>query len=148
VDREDGKGTCENCKQQFGYCLLHAGFAEVAYAYCDSCGKTAILSLWDKRFPHLADCPGQQEMCSALERYLAPCDCGGTFRRGATPRCPHCHKQLSAEIATAYLEKNAPGTKKGWRWQRNWSGLYGIVIGDNRIANNFALKPSATNPDS
>jgi hypothetical protein len=137
VDREDGKGICEHCKQQFGYALLHAGFAEAAYAYCDTCGKTAILSLWDKRMPRLPDCPGQQEMCSAMEQFLKHCDCGGRFRRGAKPRCPHCRQELSAELATNYLEGNAPGTKKGWRWQKNWSALYCIVIEGNRIANNF-----------
>ena len=137
MDREDGKGICEECTQEFGYCLLHAGFAEVSYAYCDSCGKTAILSHWDKRMPKLPDCPGQQEICSALEPYLKPCDCGGRFLRGAKPRCPHCSAQLSAEVAANYLERNAPGTKKGWRWQRNWSAVYCIVIGDHRIANNF-----------
>jgi hypothetical protein len=46
---------------------------------------------------------------------------------------------LSAELATTYIEHNAPGTKKGWRWQRNWSGVYGIVIEDKRIDNNFRM---------
>lgn len=32
----------------------------------------------------------------------------------------------SAEKATAWIEANAPGTKKGWRWQRNWIGTYAI----------------------
>jgi len=40
---------------------------------------------------------------------------------------------LSAVTATSYIESNAPGTKKGWRWQRNWSGLYGIVIEGRRV---------------
>ncbi len=137
MDREDGMGTCEKCTREFAYSLLHSGFAEVAYANCDSCGKTAILSLWDKRMPKLANCPGQQEICSELEKYLHVCQCGGRFKRGSHPRCPHCSEPLSAELATAYIEGNAPGTKKGWRWQRNWSGLYGIVIEGNRVVGNL-----------
>jgi hypothetical protein len=37
-------------------------------------------------------------------------------------------------MATAYIEINAPGTKKGWRWQRNWQATYCIVI-ENRVVN-------------
>ena len=89
------------------------------YAYCDSCGKTAILSEWDKRMPRLRNCPGQQEICAAMESCLLPRECGGRFRKGGTPRCFHCKHSLSAGAATSYIEAIAPGAKKGWRWQRN-----------------------------
>ena len=72
-----------------------------------------------------------------MEQYLQPCECGGRFKRGSAPRCPHCNEPLSPELATSYIESNAPGTKKGWRWQRNWSGLYCIVIEDKRVDNKF-----------
>jgi hypothetical protein len=72
-----------------------------------------------------------------MESYIQPCECGGRFKRGAAPRCPHCCQPLSAESATSYIESNAPGTKKGWHWQRNWSGIYCIVIENNRVDNNF-----------
>ena len=135
--REVSNGTCEHCKKTFGYWLLHSGFNDSVYAYCDSCGTTAVLSLWDKRMPKLRNCPVHQEMCSAMASDLLPCACGGTFRKGSAPRCPHCNKSLSAEFATKYLENNAPGTQKGWRWQRDWSGLYCIIIEGKRIENNF-----------
>jgi hypothetical protein len=83
------------------------------------------------------NCPGQQEICSAMEPCLQPCVCGGSFKRGSAPRCPHCNQSLSSEVATDYIERNAPGTEKGWRWQKNWSGVYCIVIEDNRVGNNF-----------
>jgi hypothetical protein len=51
-------GVCEHCQQQFGYWLGHCGFGDCVYAYCDSCGRTAILSLWDKRMPKLPNCLG------------------------------------------------------------------------------------------
>jgi len=72
-----------------------------------------------------------------MEPYIQPCDCGGSFRKGCTPRCPQCSKPLSAELAASYIESNAPGTQKGWRWQRNWRSVYCVVIEDNRVDNNF-----------
>jgi hypothetical protein len=48
---------------------------------------------------------------------------------------------LSAEVATGYIEKNAPGTSKGWRWQRDWQGTYCIVIEGRRIDNNWIPEP-------
>jgi hypothetical protein len=135
--REVSTGTCEHCRQQFGYWLLHCRFSDSIYAYCDLCGKTAVLSLWDKSMPILQNCPVHQEMCSGMEPYLPPCDCGGNFKTRSKPRCPHCNNNLSAEFASSYLERNAAGTQKGWRWQRDWSGLYCIVVEDKWIENNL-----------
>src|ERR1035438_399911 len=81
--------------------------------------------------------PGRRVLKDSPPVCHAPCECGGGVRRGAAPRCPHCHLPLSADLATPYIEMNAPGTKKGSRWQKNWSGIYCIVIEDKRINNNF-----------
>jgi len=35
---------------------------------------------------------------------------------------------MSASKATGFIEANALGTAKGWRWDRRWDGIYGIVI--------------------
>ena len=138
--RVDSIGTCEHCGRPFGYWLCHSGFADCSYAYCEKCGMTAILSLWNKRMPKLslgAGAWGQQEIPVELEQYLRPCECGGVFKRGASPRCPHCSQSLSAEAATTYIETNAPGSKQGWRWQRNWHDTYCIVIENRRVNDNF-----------
>ena len=120
-------GTCEHCDQQFSYALLHNGFNDTAYAYCDICGCTALLSAWspvpDGVPIRFHECIGKD-----VEPYLKQCSCGGHFRAGASPRCPHCKHPLSAEHATEYLEANAPGTSKGWRWQHNWMGLYCVIV--------------------
>ncbi len=137
VAREQSIGTCEQCDTSFRYWLGHCGFGDCVYAYCDFCGKTAILSLWDKRMPNLPNCPGQQEICLRMEPYLQPCACGGNFKKGCAPRYPHCREPLSAELAASYIETNAPGTQKGWRWQKNWSSCYCIAIEDNWVQNNF-----------
>ena len=82
-------------------------------------------------------CAGQQEICVELEKYLKPCCCGGAFKKGSSPRCPHCQKPLSAQVATHYIEANALGTKKGWTWQRNWRETYCIVIEKREVRDNF-----------
>ena len=126
-----GKGRCEHCRQDFDFNLIHNGFNETAYAYCDSCGCTALLSLRGKMPESLSLRYGPID--SKIEPHLAPCACGGHFRANAEPRCPHCNKTLSAEKATAYIEANAPGAAKGWRWQRDWRGFYAIVIEGRRV---------------
>ena len=120
-------GKCESCSADFSYDLLHSGFADCAYAYCERCGTTAIISGWGK-CPTGAPLEIHKAITAALEPFLANCACGGKFRAGASPRCRACTNLLSAELASLWIESNAPGTAQGWQWQRNWSGLYGIVI--------------------
>jgi hypothetical protein len=72
-----------------------------------------------------------------MEVHLEPCSCGGRFLKGSSPRCPECKQPLSASEATSYIEDQAPGTKKGWRWQQNWSDIYGVIINGLRVNDNF-----------
>jgi hypothetical protein len=131
-------GTCEHCSQTFGYYLIHSGFNDSSYAYCDTCGMTTILSSYDKRMPKLpSSCLPHSEICAEMESYLKPCECTGVFKKGSCPRCPRCRERLSAETATSYLERNAPGTKEGWHWQENWHETYCIVIEDRVVHGNF-----------
>jgi hypothetical protein len=129
-------GKCEHCACTFNVELLHCGFGDCSYAYCDSCGKTALLSGWSKEWPQGVK-RTQAEIAEEMVPYLEQCSCGGTFSKGNSPRCPACRKPLSAEKAAEYIEAQAPGAKKGWRWQRSWSGIYGVVIDGLRVADNF-----------
>jgi hypothetical protein len=129
-------GTCEHCNNTFGLELLHCGFGDCSYAYCDSCGKTALLSGWSKKWPAGIKCT-QAEIPAEMEAHLEDCSCGGRFLKGRSPRCPHCKQPLSADRAASYIEPQAPGTKKGWRWQRNWSDIYGVVLDGLRVVDNF-----------
>jgi len=49
---------------------------------------------------------------------------------------------LSAELAADYIEAQAAGTAKGWRWQRSWDGCYCIII-ENRVTNDNWKSPIA-----
>jgi hypothetical protein len=129
-------GICEHCKETFSIEIFHNGFGDSSYAYCSNCGRTAILSGWSNRWPKGVKCT-QAEIAPEMELYLRPCECGGRFVKGSAPRCPKCKQVLSADEATGYIEQQSPGTKRGWRWQRNWNGLYCAVINGQTVADNF-----------
>src|SRR5271169_833762 len=126
--REQDVGICDQCHKTFGYYLIHNGFNESWYAYCDRCGATAILSLYSPRTSKLWLGKMLQGLIPPeIEPHLRPCSCGGRLIAAATPRCPHCDQSLSPVAAADWIERNAPGAKKGWRWQKDWGGLYCIV---------------------
>jgi len=128
MSRRDGDAECAACGMQFGYKLVHNGFNNTAYAYCEKCGKTAFFSFYSPKVPSGArlDCG---PISSSIEPLVHPCDCGGRFRGSATPRCPYCRQPLSAELAAHYIERN----RGGWRWQNSWKGVYAIVVEDSSI---------------
>jgi hypothetical protein len=100
---------------------------------------TADLDLWSTALPKLpTGTLRQQVIPEEMEPFLKPCPCGGRFSSHAAPRCPRCSQVISADEAATWIEKNAPGTSSGWRWQRSWSGLYCIVIENRVIHDNFA----------
>ena len=131
--RKHDIGDCEHCKKQFGYYLIHNGFNDSAYAYCDTCGMTELLDGWKGPKTGEFQMLLHQNITQEVEPFLAPCQCGGFFRAGASPRCPHCRQPLSADRAADYIERQAKGTKKGWRWQRGWTSLYCIIIEDKVV---------------
>jgi hypothetical protein len=138
MGREKDIGRCETCGEKFGYYLIHNGFNDTAYSYCDSCGMTSLVGGWgDTKVPKEARLKIHGVISESAEPFLKRCQCGGRFRRGASPRCPHCNAELSAVGATKYIEENAPGAREGWRWQQDWVGMYCIVIEDKLVENNW-----------
>jgi len=111
--RQDGIGRCERCSGSFPYALIHNGFNQSTYAYCDACGRTALLDAYKlpSAFKHLV----ARAITSEAEVMLLPCMCGGRFTAESAPRCPACQHALSPRLAAGWLEANAPGTKTGWR---------------------------------
>ena len=135
--RSTATGTCDVCGQTFQYWLIHNGFNDSAYAYCDRCGCEASLNGYYKDVPPQAHLKIHGPINPEAEEFLQPCSCDGTFRADASPHCPHCKSPLSAEAARSYIEANAPGTAKGWRWQRSWKGLYSLIIEDRWVRDNW-----------
>ena len=131
MTQEQSQGTCEHCGRPFGYRLVHSGFGDSLYGYCVRCGKTAILGRLMPRRLGMESC-GAGPLPAGSEMKLRPCSCCGRFSGQASPRCPHCGEELSAELAAAYIEGNVRAGKgrwrKRWRWQRSWGQVYCIVI--------------------
>jgi hypothetical protein len=131
-------GTCDDCHKRFEYTLIHNGPSNSSYAYCDQCGKTALLDVAEARFPvELLKESAYKVIAAGVEKHLRHCDCGGKFSREGVPRCPHCRQPLSAVRAADYIEQQPPSMSHDWRWQKNWTGNYCIIVEGRQIRNNF-----------
>jgi len=127
------KGDCEHCFRSFHYTLLHAGFGDCSYAYCDSCGMLATFNYSNSFLVNMPPITNPHQVIDRLwEPFLSPCDCSGHFRAGAAPRCLHCNGVLSAQHAASYIERNTKGAGRGWRWQGNWTDVYCLAMEDPR----------------
>ncbi len=85
MNRKKDPGICETCHQAFGYHLIHNGFNDSSYAYCDRCGKTCLLDHWHKSIPKGIKLK-YEVVDNRVARLLKQCECGGTFKKGASPR--------------------------------------------------------------
>ncbi len=135
MSREHYTGTCDKCGEAFQYYLIHNGFNESAFAYSDSDSYVALLDGW--KVPIGISLRPHDQIEQTIENYLSPSPLGGLFRSGASPRCPSCNQPMDPEKAADYIERDAPGTAKGWRWQRSWNGVYCIVINDMVVHDNW-----------
>lgn len=136
-------GKCDRCSGQFNYSLMHCGFGDCLYAYCDRCGATAFFDNY--KFPNelkifLRYSNSNYVIPKHLEPFIEKCNCGGNFKHDASPRCSNCHRILSPIEANKYIKSDQPD-KTGWHWQNNWTGTYAIVIEDNKIWDNWKLYP-------
>jgi hypothetical protein len=91
MGRTDGHEVCKSCDATLGYCLIHNGSNESAFAYCDRCGITALFDGWSKAIPVGADLKVHGPIGADVEAYVSPCNCGGRFTGVAFPRCTRCH---------------------------------------------------------
>jgi hypothetical protein len=133
--RRQDTGICEHCHANFGYYLIHNGFGDSAYGYSDSTCYTCLLDSW--KVPPGVHLQIQKKITPDIENHLLPAPDGGRFRALSVPRCPHCNHPLDPVKATEYIEKNAEGTKVGWRWDRDWNGIYCIVIEEKLVRDNW-----------
>lgn len=72
---------------------------ELAF-YCDQCGRPAVAGVYElARYATFSGWGAPSEASGSdrrsMEEALCPCECGGTFRFVAMPRCPHCHGSLA-----------------------------------------------------
>lgn len=133
------KGDCEHCGRIYHYMLLHAGFGDYSYAYCDTCGALATFSYSSSFLLKMPPISVPHQVIDAeWEPFIRPCACGGHFRKAAAPRCVYCKAVLSPDHAADHIERNSIGAGRGWRWQRNWLDLYCMATED--LANPGTLR--------
>ncbi len=70
-------GNCDSCEREFRYELIHNGFNDSAFSYCERCGRTALLSGWCKSIPPAARLKLHGPLNGETEALLADCACGG-----------------------------------------------------------------------
>jgi hypothetical protein len=144
------RGDCEHCGSIYHYTLLHAGFGDYSYAYCDACGMLATFAYSSSFLLSLPRLSAQhQAIDTAWESFMRPCKCVGRFRSSAFPRCVFCREPHSAEHAAPHIERNSLGAGRGWRWQKNWTEVYCLAIEDperpgslRQVADPFADRES------
>ena len=98
-------GTCDHCSVQFPYALIHNGFNDSAYAYCDSCGTVGFISAWQSDIPKEANFRAQGPISPETAKLLAPCSCGGRFRLMAAPRCPGDHHRTGSDSTSRIVPR-------------------------------------------
>jgi hypothetical protein len=131
------KGDCEHCSRTFRYTLLHAGFGDFSYAYCDSCGMLATFNYSNSFLVTMPPASATHQVIDPeWEPFIDPCECGGHFRSGASPRCVFCNATLSAQHAATHIERNTINAR-GWHWQGNWTDLYCIAMEDPKDPGNL-----------
>ena len=82
---------CKKCKRVIRY-YLYSGMGDVApHFYCDSCSNV----FFRESDNHLLHTQGPTEsLLNQLAASLPECPCGGRFRPGMNPKCPHCKFEL------------------------------------------------------
>lgn len=135
MSRDHHTGVCDKCGKSFQYYLVHNGFNDSAYAYSDSDSYVTILDGW--KAPENTGLKLHGPIGPDIEALLTPSPLGGTFKSGESPKCPHCLSPLDPVLAAEYIERDAPGTQKGWRWDRCWNGIYCIIIDDLVVRDNW-----------
>jgi hypothetical protein len=93
---------CPKCRADLGGLVrgpYHAGFSNVGFAYCDTCGRTLKFGSYDDTFESIV---GRKhpwvlspEELARVEERMRPCPCGGKFRFDAFPRCPICKANIA-----------------------------------------------------
>ena len=71
--RTPDPGKCETCSNAFGYILIHSGFNDSQYAYCDHCGMTAILDHYSPKCPKPLPAEPYRTISETMEPLLQPC---------------------------------------------------------------------------
>ena len=93
------KFTCPSCSKTYEIKTYNTGTNDVMELFCDYCGATLNLDLYDRRVLELDKKYREysKEYFAEIESILNPCECGGRFRFDAPPRCKFCRAVVDLE---------------------------------------------------
>ena len=78
--------------------IIHSGFNENGFMYCDSCPNLLTWSIFDFNYEQLINnkVPWllNDDEKNIIERSVIKCECGGNFKFSAQPRCPNCNNEI------------------------------------------------------
>ena len=78
---------CPSCDESIGY-YWFSGMADMApHFYCDHCSNI-YFNNEHRELVRVGELT--QELLDTIETTLPACSCGGHFRSGQNPKCPHC----------------------------------------------------------
>ena len=90
---------CAHCKRKM---VLkgpyHAGFSNQGFLYCDKDSTILVFDTFNRCYNNVI--PNKHPWMltiqerQTVEHRLKPCPCGGLFKFGNKPRCPHCEKLI------------------------------------------------------
>ena len=82
--------------------IIHAGFSDCGFLYCDKSGDLVTWSSYDKTYQSLVpnkhpwDLNAKEK--AIIESNLVACPCGGKFPFAAKPRCPRCNHEIPSIV--------------------------------------------------
>ena len=92
--------VCVHCGRALEFDRFHAGFSDQGYMYCDRDSTVVTWSSFDSTYSALTENTHPwmltAEAKRVVERSIVDCPCGGQFRFGNLPRCPHCGGELGS----------------------------------------------------
>jgi uncharacterized protein with PIN domain len=121
------KQNCPECNYEINVSypdIIHSGFNDSGFLYCDRSGDLLTWGIYDKRYRELvgdvAPWDLNEEEKKVIESALIQCPCGGTFKFAALPRCPNCNSVLPMlqrdKIHWIRLKDHIDGEKKNiWK---------------------------------
>jgi hypothetical protein len=82
--------------------IIHAGFNDSGFLYCNTCGDLLTWSSYDVAYQSLLGGKPPWDLTedekSIIESHVVKCPCGGAFTFKALPRCPECTQPIPGII--------------------------------------------------
>ena len=103
---------------------IHAGFSNMGFMYCSKCPNLLTWGSYNREYMNIIQGKHPWDLNenekNKVEDAIIKCECGGSFKFSAAPRCPNCNNEipeiLSDKIHYIVLKKEIDGDKENiWK---------------------------------